>query len=414
MAVDRYTQHLLHAARLLLLLVASVSMPLGAIELLLRRNIIPNEYYLRNQVLGDLKRPGRLLFILGDSFMASIKGSDVVDYLYPTLAPHGVRIRNTATAGTGPLEYFENLRREGPRYRPDVVLLSYYVGNDLIDVGCRGRLDERLLSMRSPPAWQRIYAVQYLRERLRAMFPGRVRFSQAAVPGPHSWASMGRTLPRLLEPTSFHLSSASTFEVVQPFVVPLRGALPAANTLSHSLRVVQGVDYDSMKRAGIPEQYIESAKAGKLNPWVVNLGAQHPDYYRDELLMRSACAQRSWDDTKRVLDMILDEAAKLHAHVLPVIFPHTLQVDTSHYAFYRAWKIHVDPEMLETNRPQQLLREYFHAHGFEPLDLLDAFRSAGEPLYWDLDEHMNLRGQQLSARLIADAFLARYGNDGVR
>jgi hypothetical protein len=89
----------------------------------------------------------------------------------------------------------------------------------------------------------------------------------------------------------------------------------------------------------------------------------------------------------------------------------TLQVNTAHHALYRAWKINVHGEMLGASRPQELLRQYFQSHGVEPLDLLQPFRSDGELLYWDQDEHMNLPGQQLSGRLIAEAFIARYADE---
>ena len=105
------------------MLVASVSICLAAFELLLRWNVIPNAYYLENQALGDANQSGLFTFIVGDSFIAPT-APFVADYVYPTLAPYGVRIRNTATAGTGPVQYLESLRREGARYRPNVVLLS--------------------------------------------------------------------------------------------------------------------------------------------------------------------------------------------------------------------------------------------------------------------------------------------------
>lgn len=190
MQVDRHTRRLRHGVGPLLLLVASVSACLGAIEVLLRWNVIPNEYYLRNQVLGDSRRDGPLLFISGDSFIAPT-AANVVDHLYPALASYGVRIRNTATPGTGPLQYLESLRREGARYGPNVVLLSYYVGNDLADVGCGSDLDERLLATRSMPAWKTIYSVQYLRELLRRLFPGRVILAQALRRAPIGDAASG-------------------------------------------------------------------------------------------------------------------------------------------------------------------------------------------------------------------------------
>lgn len=371
---------------MLALLIASVTAPLVAAEMLLRRNVIPNAYYYHNEVLGDRAASRLFLMILGDSFIVSHPGTDIGDLLYRDLAPAGVGLRNTAMSGTGPVQYLASLRREGARHRPDVVLLSYYVGNDLFDVGCQSELEERLAPPTSPALWKRSYLVQFVDAFLRRRFPGRV-FLQ----------SLERT--RSVSPAhALELPRRSDIQVAGVFL-PVRRPL-----------ALQAVDYERMKRAGIPQEAIDSAKAGALNPWVVSMGAYHPDYYRDVLLMGSECAQRAWADVRHVLGLILDEAAALGAEVLPVIFPHSFQVSTAHYALYRSWKINVDDEMLESHRPQELLTAFYRARGLEPLDLLPGFRAAGEPLYWERDEHLNLRGQELAARLITEQVRARFGD----
>lgn len=394
-----------HAAGALLLLVVSTSTCLGAFELLLRWNVVPNTYYLENRVLGGPAQNGLFTFIIGDSFIAPSQPF-VADYIYPVLAPHGVRIRNTATPGTGPVQYLDDLRREGARYRPDVVLLSYYVGNDMADVGCVNDLEERLRGTPSPPAWMRTYTMQYVREVLQRTFPGKVFFTPSSRPG----VTVGGASLQPVERASIYspLNGILRFGVRRPSTVS--GTFLPSEEPPHAPDV-QEVDYAKLREAGIPEEYIEAAKAGEINPWVVNFGAENPDYFRDQLLIRSECAQHAWENTKRALDLILEETAKLDADVFPVIFPNTLQVDTLHYSLYRAWKINVDDEMLVSDLPQQLLREYFLSRGIEPLDLLDAFRAEEEALYWERDEHMNVRGQQLSGELISEAFIARYLGD---
>jgi hypothetical protein len=363
--------------RLTLLLTSSL-LTLGAIEFLLRYNVIPSEYFLRHRVLGDAG-DAPLLLVLGDSFMAPIPGSDVVDYLVPELGPHRVRVRNTATPGTGPVAYFDNLRQEGPIQKPAVILLSYYVGNDLLDVGCSADLSERLRPAPPVPAWKRLYVAQYAKERMQAIRPGSVLF-QSVIPGAEIVTVAAKMFSRLAEPE------------------------PDLDATG------QQVDYEAMKKAGIPASAIDSARAGTLNPWIVSLGVHYPDYYRDELLVRSDCARQAWQNTRQVLDSIMAHAARLDAQVLPVIYPHTFQVNAAHYPLYRAWKINVDEEMRRTHRPQQLLTEYFRAYGVTPLDLLEPFQGAAQKLYWDHDEHMNIQGQQLAAKLIAQTLIARYGD----
>jgi hypothetical protein len=402
MRVERELRRLWRTLGLLLLSAGAVAVSLAAVELLLRWNIIPNDYYDRHRIFGDSRQQGPFLLILGDSFMAP-NGPLVATYLFPRLAAHGVRIRNTATSGSGPLRYLENLRAEGPRYRPDVVLVSYYVGNDLLDVGCHGSIDDRLGITPQTRASSKLYLTHFVRERLQKAFPGRL-FLQSVMPEMSAVMGMTRWLLHWREGSSPDLSAGDD-------VHPAGGSGRPDNSPSAGLRFArfQDVDFEQMKRAGIPQEHIDAARTGEVNPWVVNLGVAYPDYFRDELLMRSACAQRAWADTKRVLDMLLDRADRLGADVFPVIFPHTLQVDTAHYRLYRAWQINVDSEMLTTHRPQDNLREYFRGRGIEPLDLLAPFRAQGERLYWDKDEHLNLRGVELSAKLISEAFVTRYG-----
>ena len=373
MPKERRSASMRHKVATAALVFVSVLVPLVILEVLLRLNVIGSDYHARNEVLGE-DSGGPLLLILGDSFVAPQDGGDIGDYLFAEVSGARMRIRNTATSGTGPVDYLRRLRRERGRVRPDVLLLSYYVGNDLLDTGCDADIEARLDPPADPPAWQKLYTVQFLVERLRALMPGKVFIRTAAAANGHP----------------LHAASIG---------------LAASGAVSLLLRR-QAVDYDAMRRAGIGEEHIAAARRGDVNPWIVNIGATNPDYYRHALAMESPCALRAWSHQQRVLDLILEEAVAMNVRVLPVIFPHTFQVDTAHYSLYRSWKIHVDDEMSRGSRPQQLLTEYFRGRGLEPLDLLEAFRRERVPLFWERDEHLNMRGQQLAARLIARSVMS--------
>jgi hypothetical protein len=45
-----------------------------------------------------------------------------------------VSVLNAAISGTGPFEYLAEMKAVGTSFKPHVVLLSYYVGNDLTNV----------------------------------------------------------------------------------------------------------------------------------------------------------------------------------------------------------------------------------------------------------------------------------------
>jgi hypothetical protein len=95
----------------------------------LRFGIIENTQYERRQFL---KKAKYRLLILGDSFIAP--RSSLARSLAQDLSGHDVSVLNAAISGTGPFEYLAEIKAVGMTFNPDIVLLSYYVGNDLTNV----------------------------------------------------------------------------------------------------------------------------------------------------------------------------------------------------------------------------------------------------------------------------------------
>jgi len=115
-----------------LLVVASTAIGLVAAEGALRLGLVPNRQYDRVRPQRDPASARLRLLILGDSFIRS--GSQLDSELQSRLAAYDVSVLNLAEGGTGPFEYLSAMRGAGAEFRPNVVLLSYYVGNDLTDV----------------------------------------------------------------------------------------------------------------------------------------------------------------------------------------------------------------------------------------------------------------------------------------
>ncbi len=118
-------------------LIACITVLLGllVIEAALRLGVIRNEYRAHVAIEGERRHPRQRLLILGDSFV--YKGGELSNALVQGLAPHGFQVLNLARSGTGPLHYLYELEDIGLGFRPDVVMVSYYVGNDLTDVQYR-------------------------------------------------------------------------------------------------------------------------------------------------------------------------------------------------------------------------------------------------------------------------------------
>jgi hypothetical protein len=324
-----------------------VAILFGIAEFALRRGVIVTTSYLRWVPQLASGTHGPRILILGDSFLARQPGGgDTHSALYARLAGSGVQIVNPSRAGIGPYQYLELLLEATSRFSADLVLLAFYVGNDLMDVGCKDDVDIRLrkITTAAPPSLlERSFVLQHLE-------------------------SIGRGY-LLLHPD---------------------------------------VDWASLEAAGIPKEDVERARRFEINPYVVMLGAVCPDCFRDTLELETDCARRAWANTQKILDEILRRAAAAGARVVPVIFPHTLQVSPVHHDLYRRWKITVDHSMLEGRRPQDLLLRYYQERGIPALDLLPVFKAATAQLYFDRDEHLAPAGDRLAAQEIA-RFLGERG-----
>jgi hypothetical protein len=79
----------------------------------------------------------------------------------------------------------------------------------------------------------------------------------------------------------------------------------------------------------------------------------------------------------------MDELCRARsARLAVVMFPHSIQVNRSHFDFFRRMTFAMDDRTLEGTRPQDLMRELCAERGIPLLDLLPALKAhAAEELY---------------------------------
>lgn len=102
-----------------------------AMEFLCRVGAIDNPAYVRARKFAEATGKFRVL-IVGDSFSLDNE-SHACQRLAEQIRAAGGGVMNLAGSGYGPLTYAEMLERFAAEYRPNVILLNYYVGNDLTD-----------------------------------------------------------------------------------------------------------------------------------------------------------------------------------------------------------------------------------------------------------------------------------------
>ena len=143
---------------------------LAAVEILLRLGIVSNLYYEhahRARLDGAREAAQQKVLLLGDSFIDNVHCRNCVyQHLLRDLAPLDAAVLNAAESGMGPAEYLATLRAVAPRFRPDLVLLFYYVGNDLTNVQYREAEGPGAgLKSRLKPFLDQFYLYHYLRQK---------------------------------------------------------------------------------------------------------------------------------------------------------------------------------------------------------------------------------------------------------
>lgn len=118
---------------ILLLVITSILFCGVLFEVILRHGLIENpqyfRYYNRKQVSSN---PKHKLLIVGDSFVRP--HSLLHTTLSDDLGARDIMTYNVANGGTGPYEYLKALNYAVSEFRPDIIVVFYYVGNDLYDV----------------------------------------------------------------------------------------------------------------------------------------------------------------------------------------------------------------------------------------------------------------------------------------
>jgi lysophospholipase L1-like esterase len=119
----------------------------GEFDYVFRTNVLG----FRGRLISESKPAGhRRLLVLGDSFVAGVGVTDesvFTERLANAWAGQRIDVVNVGRAGTSTIRELTLYREIGRRFDPDVVLLVYYLGNDLAEV-VEEETDSELLDWR--------------------------------------------------------------------------------------------------------------------------------------------------------------------------------------------------------------------------------------------------------------------------
>ena len=239
-----------------------------------------------------------------------------------------------------------------PDYEPDLIIIFHYVGNDISDIIYRPNDD--------PKKPTHGVASEKLRQ------PKAVKKEAIKLPG-----------NKESKQQSGHANKA-------PF------------------------DWKKFREQGIDSMMIEYAKnrIGKpgafgpeyVNPHLLVTATWQSDFLFDNNAMSTPGSRYGWYRTLKLYDDIIDYADSEDVPLYIVTIPSTVQVDSSHYDFYRKLTFRVSNERMYPDKPQRMMEIFGEFAGFYHIDLLPTFRAhdSTQSLYFVNDDHLSSKGHALA------------------
>ena len=291
----------------------------------------------------EKRTSGRRILALGDSFTWGAGVS--YDEAFITVLEERLRsflqdteIINLGVPAWGPYEEFHLLKIHGIRFSPDLVMLNFFIGNDIQNK----RRDDVNMPQIMVVAGQSYYA-----------------------------HSNGNLVHDLLGPDRWHLYHNVNF-LLKIAVSKIHGTFETATSRP---------SYDGpplMSR----KDYLNSIH-------------ERSDIY---LKHDTEFFTTHWKRTQAVL---FEMRAFLKTHQVPmllIMIPEHLQLDRQlHAEYFHAFNL--SPELYDFEKPQRLLLGWCKDTGVECIDLLPIFRSQGSPekLYFANDFHFSAAGHVVAA-----------------
>lgn len=333
---------------------------------------VTNSLGLRGPDRPFAKPPGTSrIVVIGDSQVAGygVANEDVftakLESLLNTDEKSPTEVINLGRTGSSTIRELDLYNLIGRRFEPDVVVLAYFLGNDLREVVEEHDSDD-----------------------LRRWHP------QGAI----RRLAYGLCPNLYLELAILKLSAAAQQETQAQSEASLLATLRQECEL-------RGVDYAPAEAAyhRLPAEVRQGLLAGRLRHQQVL-----PACYDATRLLRSldpddAYFRQAWPRTERHLNLLRERVAAAGAKFVVLVIPDGSQVDPVIHDFTSRIGYQVEPRWLtESCRTRDALLAWAKNHNVPALDLTEPFRQSQEPLYYPQDGHFNPAGHARTAELLAE------------
>jgi lysophospholipase L1-like esterase len=319
------------------------------------------------------------IVVLGDSFVAGYGVAEehlltglLEQELSKRRSETGARIEvvNVGRVGTSTIRELDLYESLGRKFQPDLVILAYYLGNDLAEV-TQEQTETELVG------WQPA---------------GRLR--QAAYwcfPNLYLELAMLRQSRRQLREFT-HRSESEILEDIRQEAVARQRDPAAAVARYHAL----------------PAELRADVASGMLAEQRIIDSCIEPDRLVRALDPDDTDFEKSWTRTKSHLDRLNGVVTRDGARLALVLIPAPFQLDRKSWEFHRELGYEVRESWLtKPVRTAATLAAWARDRDVPCLDLTDRFRELRTPLYFVEDVHFNPRGNARGAEAIGKFLRSR-------
>lgn len=268
---------------------------------------------------------------------------------------------NLGVEGANPVDYRDNLASFGPQLAPDLVIVGFYTGNDVISDLPEIRLRKR------PTIWHNVLAfeprnlIDFLSVRYTLWKQGR---PEHAMPGSG-----------------------------------------AENPLSD---LVESQDPKVRERIqAVSPEVLEKALAWRLNPHLIKGGIEEPSLFGRQVRLDNEILQNA--ATRKCLQEMADLAKGLGSELRLLIIPPSYTVSRAMFPVLQSMGYSVDDRLLQNRRQQEILGRYADELGVQWFDLTPFLEKAGDSAFFDSDPHWTAHGNAVVGGAVSDWLSGKIG-----
>jgi lysophospholipase L1-like esterase len=324
--------------------------------------------------------------VLGDSFIAGagVPDDEVLtvhlEHLLNTRQPSDklqqqYEVINTGRSGTSTIRELEIYERMARRFQPDIVVLAFYLGNDLMEI-----VDERDS------------------DELQAWRPqGPIR--RAA----HFWCPNFYLQLAILK-QQIHTDRELDARTEKDVLASIR-----AEALHREL----DVDVAEQRFHALPTDVRAAVLQGMFPGHLLRNACLEPDAHRRSIDPDPEFFEEAWPRVAKHLKLLNEAVTRDGAQLAIMVIPSAVQVDAKCAASQRALGFDVDSDWLtRSGRTGRAIQSWAGDHEIPYLDLMPDLRANPVRLYHLWDIHFNAAGHRTSAELLKSFLLKHIQKTG--